>query len=164
VVSTFVEPVCRCHNMWLPYCGHMLLKQGQSCNIWNAWSRILPTIKLAFTWPFFLHLLAKNYKGEYGGFSNYKHEKSISTIRKTQRKKSVLDTNIRFIPSFCFMTLSMTLSWSHTPAGYFLKVLQIQVALTVYTWNHSLCPFSQKVVKVCWKYYPWKNIASMKNV
>lgn len=53
---------------------------------------------------------------------------------------------------------------SHTPTGYFLKVLQSQVALIVYTWNHSSCPFSEKVVKVCWKYYPWKNIAMMKNV
>jgi len=56
------------------------------------------------------HLLAKNYKREYGEFSNYKHGKSISTIRKTQEGECVLDTNIRFIPSFCFMTLSMTLS------------------------------------------------------
>jgi hypothetical protein len=32
---------------------------------------------------FFPHLLAKNYKREYGEFSNDKHGKSISTIRKT---------------------------------------------------------------------------------
>ena len=37
---------------------------------------------------------------------------------------------------------------SHTLTGYFLKVLQSQVALTVYTWNHLPCPFYQKVVKV----------------
>lgn len=37
---------------------------------------------------------------------------------------------------------------SHTPAGYFFKVLQCQVAFIVYTSNHSPCSFSQIAVKV----------------
>jgi hypothetical protein len=106
---------------------------------------------------FFFHLLAKNYKGEYGEFSNDKHGKSISTIRKTQRGRVCVEHEykihsfILFYDAVLDATLDAILDavLSHTPTGYFLKVLQSQVALTVYIWNHSLCPFSQKVVKVC---------------
>jgi hypothetical protein len=30
---------------------------------------------------------------------------------------------------------------SHSPTGYFLEALQSQAGLTVYTRNHSPCPF-----------------------
>ena len=45
---------------------------------------------------------------------------------------------------------------SPTPSGYFLKVLQSQAALTVYTWNHSPCPSPQKRSESLLKILPVK--------
>jgi hypothetical protein len=113
------------HSMLLYCCTHMLLQQGQHIklmqqNIANHQTRVYFESSFCSS--------GKGHEREKSEMGNDKHGKSIWTIRKGERKQSVLDTSVRFAPFLCFMALSVPILGSIHQLPIFARPYKISRA------------------------------------
>jgi hypothetical protein len=107
----------------------MLLQQGQHIklmqqNIANHQTRV-------YFESSFCSSSEKGHMREKSEPANDKHGKSISTIRKGEKKQSVLDNQRKVLPLLLFYDALRTDIRLHTPTVYFCKSLQNQAASTI---------------------------------
>lgn len=87
---------------------------------------------------FFFHLLTKNYRENMASFRMISMGNRYQIYVKNRGRTVCVRHEYKIHSFILFYDAVHDAILSHTPTGYFFKVLQSQVALIVYTWNHSL--------------------------